>query len=261
MCGVIPRSVHDRSELAAILRRDAALHAYELGDLDDFFWPYTTWFRHEEAVALIYHGLPLPTLLALAPAGLPAAPLAALLTGLRPLLPRRFYAHLSPGAAATLTDAFDAEPHGRHHKMVLRDHDRLAAAPASGELLSPADLPDLDRLYAQAYPGNWFDRRMLETGQYVGVRRAGELLAVAGVHVWSPAYRVAAIGNVATHPAARGQRLATTATATLCRRLLETVDVVTLNVKADNAAAIAVYRRLGFVHVGDYDEVDFTARP
>jgi hypothetical protein len=41
-----PRSVHDRTELAAELRKDPALHAYELGDLDDFFWPYTSWFRH-----------------------------------------------------------------------------------------------------------------------------------------------------------------------------------------------------------------------
>jgi RimJ/RimL family protein N-acetyltransferase len=254
---VIPRSVHDRAELAALLRRDAALHAYELGDLDDFFWPYTTWFRHDDALALVYHGLPLPTLLALAP----PEPLAALLAGLRPLLPRRFYAHLSPGAADSLADAFDAEPYGRHHKMALRDHDRLAAAPPAGEVLVSDDLPDLDRLYTEAYPGNWFDRRMLETGQYVGVRRDGELLAVAGVHVWSPVYRVAAIGNVTTHPAARGQGLATAATAALCRRLLETVDVVTLNVKADNAAAIAVYRRLGFVRVGEYDEIDFTARP
>jgi RimJ/RimL family protein N-acetyltransferase len=255
MCRMI-RSVHDRDELADLLCRDPALHAYELGDLDDFFWPYTTWFLLGDAVALVYHGQALPTVIALAP----PEPLAALLTGLRPLLPRRFYAHLSPGGLAALADGFDTRAGGRHRKMALRDLDRLRAATPSGDALGPADLPALLDLYAAAYPGNWFDRRMLETGQYVGVRRDGALVAVAGVHVYSPAYRVAALGNVTTHPAARGQGLATAAVAALCRRLLDTVDVVTLNVKADNAAAVAVYDRLGFVRVADYDEHDLTAR-
>jgi RimJ/RimL family protein N-acetyltransferase len=253
---VIPRSVHDRDELAALLRRDPARHAYELGDLDDFFWPYTTWFRMGDAVALLYHGLAVPTLIALAS----PAEANGLLTGLMPILPRRFYAHLSPGADAALVEGFDAEPYGRHRKMALTDTDRLAAATPAGEVLGPDDLPDLLRLYAQAYPGNWFDRRMLETGHYVGVRYGGRIVAVAGVHVWSPVYRVAALGNVTTHPDARGQGHATAAVATLCRLLLRTVDVVTLNVKADNAAAVRVYERLGFTAASEYDEVDFTAR-
>ncbi len=254
--GVIPRSVHDREELAALLRRDPGLHAYELGDLDDFFWPYTSWFRNGDAVALLYHGLAVPTLIALAP----PREAAALLTGLMPMLPRRFYAHLSPGSDTALAEGFDAEPYGRHLKMALTDADRLAAAEPAGEVLDADDLPGLLRLYAEAYPGNWFDQRMLETGHYVGVRRDGRLLAVAGVHVWSPVYRVAALGNVTTHPEVRGQGLATAAVAALCRRLLETVDVVTLNVKADNAPAVAVYERLGFTAVARYDEFDFTVR-
>jgi RimJ/RimL family protein N-acetyltransferase len=254
---VIPRSVHDRAELAALLRRDTARHAYELGDLDDFFWPYTSWYRQGDAVALLYHGLAVPTLIALDP----PEETAALLTGLLPVLPRRFYAHLSPGSDGALAEAFDAEPYGRHLKMALTDARRLAATEPAGEVLGPADLPDLVRLYAEAYPGNWFDRRMLETGHYIGVRRDGRVLAVAGVHVWSPVYRVAALGNVTTHPDVRRRGLATAAVAALCRRLLETVDVVTLNVKADNAAAAAVYGRLGFTPASEYDEFEFTARP
>ena len=38
-----------------------------------------------------------------------------------------------------------------------------------------------------------------------------------------------------------------------------TTDVITLNVKADNAAAIAAYRRIGFAVVGDYEEATFAA--
>ena len=33
----------DRGRIEDFLRADAGLHLYELGDLDDFFWPRTTW--------------------------------------------------------------------------------------------------------------------------------------------------------------------------------------------------------------------------
>ncbi|WP_239090887.1 GNAT family N-acetyltransferase [Asanoa iriomotensis] len=245
------RSVHDRAELAALLRKDTALHAYELGDLDDFFWPYTTWYRHGDALALIYHGQPVPTLLAL------GGRLGDLLTGLVPLLPRTFYAHLSPGAGVALAPAYTrSHDGGPHHKMALAGEPQ---GPAEGDPLGVADEPELTALYARAYPENWFDRRMLETGQYVGIRRAGRLVAVAGVHVWSPTYRVSAIGNVTTDPEHRGQGLAQRVTAALCHRLRETTDVITLNVKADNAAARAAYDRIGFTIVGDYEEATYVS--
>jgi ribosomal protein S18 acetylase RimI-like enzyme len=252
-------SVHDRGELEALLRRDTALHAYELGDLDDLLWPYTTWYRHGDAVALLYHGARPPILVALDHRTPPTA-LSELLDGVRPLLPRRFYAHLSPGVDVVLTTSFVAEPRGPHLKMALTDRDRLRQVPPAGDPLGPDDLPDLVALYEAAYPANSFDERMLETGQYMGIRRDGGLVAVAGVHVWSPAYRVSALGNVATHPSARGHGLATAAVAALCGRLLETVDHVALNVKADNIAAIGVYRRLGFTPVAEYSEFIFEAR-
>ncbi|MEO3778968.1 GNAT family N-acetyltransferase [Micromonospora sp. B11E3] len=96
--------------------------------------------------------------------------------------------------------------------------------------------------------------RMLDTGRYVGVREAGELVAVAGVHVFSPTWRVAALGNVTTHPRARGRGLAAAAVAALCARLRGEVDHVTLNVRADNAAAVRLYERLGFTRVADFTE-------
>jgi ribosomal protein S18 acetylase RimI-like enzyme len=256
---MLVRAVHDRDELADVLRRDAALHTYELGDLDDFFWPYTTWYRHGDQVALLYHGGGTPTLIALAPPPA-AADLATLVRGLVPLLPRRLYAHLSPGAGAALADDFAIIEGGPHRKLALTDHARLAAAGAAGEVLTRADLPEVVALYAAAYPGNSFDPRMIDTGHYVGIRRAGELLAVAGVHVWSATYRVAALGNVTTHPRARRQGLGRAAVAAVCRRLRETVDHVTLNVRVDNQAALALYGGLGFTPIAEYEECGLTAR-
>jgi predicted GNAT family acetyltransferase len=66
---------------------------------------------------------------------------------------------------------------------------------------------------------------------------------------------VAAIGNVATHPDARGQGLGKTAVSALCHRLLATVDDIALNVKADNTSAIALYRGLGFARVGEFHQL------
>lgn len=114
----------------------------------------------------------------------------------------------------------------------------------------------LEPFYGQSYPGHWFDPRMLDTGQYFGIRDAGELVCAAGIHVHSPEYGMAALGNIATRPdRRRGRGLALRATARLCQSLLSEVNVVGLNVKADNRAAIACYEKLGFKAVAEYQEL------
>ena len=70
---------------------------------------------------------------------------------------------------------------------------------------------------------------------------------VAGVHVHSPTWGVAALGNVATLTERRGEGLARAACAALCRLLLaDGIETIALNVRADNAPALAAYSRLGF---------------
>ncbi|WP_253866436.1 GNAT family N-acetyltransferase [Micromonospora sp. WMMD754] len=251
------RAEHDRAVLAGLLGRDPVLHAYQLGDLDDFFWPYTSWFRRGDEVVLLYHGVELPTLLAFAAPERVAA-LSGLLVEAAPVLPARLWAHLSPGLEATVSRWYAVSDAAAHLRMAWTDPPRAAAVPAVGEPLGRVDLAELRELYAVAYPGNWFDPRMLDTGQYVGVRERGRLVAVAGVHVWSPRWRVAALGNVTTHPDVRGRGLGAGVVAALCARLLASVDHVTLNVRADNAAAVRLYERLGFTAVAGFTECALT---
>lgn len=254
-------SLHDKDEIEALLRRNTYLHLYSLGDLDDFFWGRTTWYGLGGRCppVLLYAGAAPPVLLALADAPLdePREQLRLVM----PLLPRRLYAHLSPGLADVLGEEYRVASHGEHHKMGLTKPELLDGVDTSEVVpLGERDAHDLEALYRASYPGNWFDPRMLGTRHYYGIRRGGELVCAAGVHVYSPRYRVAALGNVATRPDRRGKGLATRASAKLCRALLRTVEHIGLNVKADNAAAVACYERLGFERVASYEECSLEAR-
>lgn len=248
----------DRAALARFLRRDPQLHLYELGDLDPFFWPSCRWHALAsvdgalEAVVLEFACPLAPTVLALGREDDEAV--GRLLAEVEPALPSRFYAHLSPGLDAALAGRRRRRS-GHHLKMALSDRSALVSVDVGGTApLGPQDREEVLRFFDRAYPDNWFDPRMLATGRYVGAREDGELVALAGVHVYSVELGVAALGNVATVPARRGRGLARRVVGALCRRLVGEVEHVGLNVEATNAPAIACYRGLGFSEVAPYEE-------
>ena len=209
--------ITDRSLLERFLRKDPALHIYEIGDLDPFFWPSTRWFGWApdgpsklEAVALLYSSPGTRSLLALERRRPDAA--RALLTVILDDLPDEFYAHLSLPLAQVFRDAgwrvtteipsrklvLDTQAFEEHFSSASQTD--VSTTPGEVVQLAPRDLEDVLAFYKEAYPANWFDPRMLETGQYFGALTPSGLAAIAGIHVYSPAYRVAALGNVATHP-------------------------------------------------------------
>jgi ribosomal protein S18 acetylase RimI-like enzyme len=255
--------LHDKREIENYLRKDVYRNIYSIGDLDDFFWPYTTWYGFNfsgeiSAIALMYTGLLLPTLVAFSREG--EADMLKLLNSMRSILPNRFYAHLSSGFASVLEATHNLEPKGEHYKMALLDEVPLATVDCSEVAhLSSQDIAPIQVLYKESYPGNWFDPRMLETNKYFGIRENGRLVSIAGVHVYSSKYKVAALGNIATLPAYRGRGCATRVTARLCRSLIEEGVAIGLNVKADNTAAISCYQQLGFQIIASYEEYLATA--
>jgi RimJ/RimL family protein N-acetyltransferase len=252
-------NLHSKGEVEAFCRQNPFFHIYALGDLDDFFWPYTTWYALREEgqvrqLVLLYSNCSLPTILAYAEQ--PHRSMEELLRGLLRVLPRRFYAHLTEGGAEVLADDYRIKPHGAYHKMGLTDLSRLAGVDAADAMrLSAADTEELQVLYEVSYPDNFFMPRMLETGCYFGIRRGGALVSVAGVHVYSLQYRVAALGNITTRPDYRGQGLATAVTAGLCQELRSAgIEYIGLNVHAANWGALACYQKIGFQRVADYGE-------
>jgi predicted GNAT family acetyltransferase len=156
---------------------------------------------------------------------------------------------------------YNLEHHGEHYSMGLTSPEKLELFDTENVVsVNHEHLSEIQELYTASYPRNWFNPRMLETGQYVGIRDAeSKLISVAGIHVYSPTYRVAALGNITTHPAKRAQGLGTIISAGLCKKLLENVDSIGLNVKADNQAAIHTYEKIGFKKMAVYHEWTITS--
>ncbi len=253
--------LHDKDTIETFLRGNVFLNIYSLGDLDDFFWPYTTWYALTDsagirAIALMYTGGSLPCLHALAEDD-KAVYAEDLLRCLIPILPRRFDAHLISGSESILSENYNLRPYGRQDRMALTDKSRLSNFDTSQvENLSMSHLSEIMSLFEKAYPGDFFEPRMLETKQYYGIRQSGALVSVAGVHVCSAYYRVAALGNITTHPDYRDRGYGRMVTARVCKSLLNKIDHIGLNVKADNTGAIRCYEKLGFEAIGSFGEFE-----
>lgn len=257
--------LRDKNIIESYCRGNTDLHIYSLGDLDDFFWPDTTWYamggeETPQAVVLLYACQSVPTLLALTDTRLPV--MRELLESIIPLLPRRFYTHFTPGLESVFAATHEVESHGQHLKMALRQRTAAMKVDCARVInVTASDMDDAQRLYRASYPDNWFEGRSLETGQYFGIRQDGKLVSIAGVHVCSETYRVAALGNITTHPDHRGRGYGTTVTARVCQSLFKMADHIGLNVKSDNEAAISCYKKLGFDIIASYNEFMIERKP
>lgn len=261
--------IHDRDRIERFLRRDPGLHLYSLADLDDAFWPRTRWHAAIEgdeisALFMLFHGLEPSVLIALQSRVDEIG--SALLRSIAPDLPDTLYAHLSPGLEDAASAAFELESHGEHQKMSLCEPAALDGLDLSDVAqLRVSDLDELRAFYAPLREGGAegeyaLEPYMLATGHYYAIRDASGLASVGGVHVWSARYGVAAIGNVATRPDARGRGHARRVTARICRSLMPHVPEIGLNVQVGNLPAVRCYERLGFRRVAEYREATLRRR-
>jgi ribosomal protein S18 acetylase RimI-like enzyme len=257
--------LQDRERIADYLLRDRDLNVYQLGDLGDFYWPNTRWFGWEsngklEATALYFTGLSLPTLISVDRTNMAAS--RNLLSKLGSILPDRVYAHLQHDHIESLVSEYDCSRRSRCLKMTLQNHVEIqeASLPPPTEL-GAADATELQHFYDHVYPEHWFEPQMMTAGYYYGIREGRALIAVAGVHVVSRKYRVAALGNIATAPEYRGRGLAKGLTLHVCHQLRrDGIDLIGLNVGRDNEAARATYARVGFEVICEYEEMLLTKK-
>ncbi|GAA2237453.1 GNAT family N-acetyltransferase [Streptomyces nogalater] len=109
--------------------------------------------------------------------------------------------------------------------------------------LGPADVPEMLDLVARTRPGPFLPRTV-ELGTYLGIRRDGALVAMAGERLHPPGWTE--ISAVCTDPAVRGQGLATRLIRAVAHGIRERGETPFLHTSAGNTGAIRLYESLGF---------------
>ncbi len=243
----VVQPVDDIATIRSILAPRVEYTAYALGQLEPALFPRTRWFysRGTTGTGLVLHsrgGLGDATFVL----GDPDA-VSAILS-------------IHPGTAQTYATC---QP---QHLEVLRRYYRLANQQPMIRMgvtrasftpvrtfqtatLSGIDIRKVNTLYGSEGGPSYYIPEHLDSGVYRGIVEEGRLVAVAGTHVVSRQEGVAVVGNVFTHPQARGRGFATVCTSAVTETLLEYCDHVVLTVDPTNTPAVAAYARLGFREV------------
>ena len=172
----------------------------------------------------------------------------------------------SAGSRAALTDlarrypgAGLVEPEGEPIADVLPDVPVASRAPCvqmtaaaltpgaaddAGVLtLGEADADEMLALATLTRPGP-FRRGTLRLGGFIGVRREGRLVAMAGERMKVDGFTE--LSGVCTHPDFRGQGLAGVLSRLVVARILARGEQAFLHAYAEHAATVAFYESLGF---------------
>jgi ribosomal protein S18 acetylase RimI-like enzyme len=153
-----------------------------------------------------------------------------------------------PGAAVPLTAGLVPPPEGwevtfRADGVQLID-DGLAAAPDDEAVrLGPADVPEMLALTERTRPGPFLPRTV-ELGTYLGIRRGGALVAMAGERLHPPGWTE--ISAVCTDEAFRGRGLAARLILAVAAGIRARGETPFLHAAAANTNAIRLYESLGF---------------
>ena len=172
--------------------------------------------------------------------GLPSPPTAEDWQDAAGLLAPGSYAAVRNGAAALpepwrVLDAFD---------LVQMVEERVRGADCPEAIpLGAADVPEMLELVARTEPGPFLSRT-IELGDYLGIRRDGALVAMAGERFrldgWT---EISAVCTSAEH---RGLGLASQLVRALIAGIQLRSERAFLHVLSSNTAAIRLYEQLGF---------------
>lgn len=248
---IVAHETSDRVMLRAFLETDRLYSAYALCDLDDREFLRTRW-----GVAMV-GGEPIAVVLQYA--GYSPQPLFVLgeNAGIEAILaniikPRTAYVASRTEHLPAISTSYHVEPGPAMLRMWV-DQDHFRPFPGDVQRLLPVEISDLNRLYQLGF-ASWLPASAISDGLYYGVRVRGRLVSAAGTHVISPTGRLAVVGNVMTNTDSRGRGYATAVTGAVTADLLRFCDQVVLNVRADNAPALAAYRRLGYQEYVSFEE-------
>ena len=117
------------------------------------------------------------------------------------------------------------------------------AADPEAVVLTAADVPEMLDLTARTKPGPFLPRT-IELGTYLGIRRDGRLVAMAGERMHPPGWTE--ISAVCTDESVRGQGLAGRLVLAVAAGIRDRGDTPFLHAAATNTNAIRLYESLGF---------------
>lgn len=154
---------------------------------------------------------------------------------------------ITTGCTGTPPEGWDVEYDGAGMQLTGEALVGSAAPPIPPGIdvvaLGPGDVPDMLELVALTRPGP-FAPRTVELGGYVGIRREGRLVAMAGERLRPVGW--AEISAVATHPDHRRQGFGELLVRVVAAGVLARGEVPMLHAAADNTGAIRLYRAMGF---------------
>jgi len=153
-----------------------------------------------------------------------------------------------PGALVALAGVRVSPPDGWETTLIgagVQLIDIRVQATDDGEAvrLGPADVPEMLLLAGRTKPGPFLPRTM-ELGRYLGIRRNGALVAMAGERLHPPGWTE--ISAVCTDEAWRGHGFASRLVRALVASIRARGETAFLHAVADNITAIGLYERLGF---------------
>ena len=154
-----------------------------------------------------------------------------------------------PGAVVALAGERAPAPDGWESSLigegVQMTGDDVAGAEPDDDVvrLGPADVPEMLELTARTKPGP-FLARTIELGLYLGIRRGGALVAMAGERMRPAGWTE--ISAVCTDDAWRGHGFAGRLIRVLAATVQARGDVPFLHAVATNTGAIRLYEALGF---------------
>jgi ribosomal protein S18 acetylase RimI-like enzyme len=129
-------------------------------------------------------------------------------------------------------------------QMVLEDPAACAGQPGAPIVaLGVADVPEMLALTSVTQPGP-FGPRTTELGRYIGIRRRGMLVAMAGERMRLDGFTE--VSAVCVEPVHRGHGFAVDLVRALVSSMAARSEIPFLHVFSSNHAAIALYRKLGF---------------
>jgi predicted GNAT family acetyltransferase len=133
--------------------------------------------------------------------------------------------------------------HKHIDQMICDRHDN---SPHTGHIteLTLADVPDMLHLVELTKPGP-FSAGAIVLGTYLGIRYAGNLIAMAGERMRFDGFTE--ISAVCTHPRYRGCGYASSLVRALVRQIITRGETPFLHLYSDNTIAAALYTKLGFV--------------